>query len=539
MEWKSWFEKRILDRGKEYSRSGLVEELEISDNEIKALVIGNDEYEVSISVRNGEIEDMDCTCPYADEGFYCKHEAAALYAYEALPKDSSAPKARSLSAEELVNNADEKAVREFLINALKKDKKLLDSFKLEVSSSSDEISISSYKKRIDSIISKYTDRHGYIDYYAAGDFIDAALDFVYDELYKLTEKGYIKEAFELSTYLFKEVSDVDIDDSDGGLSTFGSELRDLWHDLSDKADENTAKEMYEWFASHLNGWVIDYMEEYLEDAIYECFESEDILNKKLALADSRIKAASSDWEKKKWILHRITVMRQIGVPENEFVSYCRKFYDDADIRRELVNYYVDTGKTEDAIDVLDDSLKNYNNNQFDTRENHALIKDLYKKLGNKEKYMEHLWVLVTEHCCLDYFRELKAQYSSDEWQEVKAKIFQANSSYMLMQLYYEEKLYDRLMTELEKEGNTFYIKEYEDVLIKLYPKRILKLYKEELNRNARQASKRSTYTYWAAELRHMLTIEGGYEVVSEILADWRVRYKNRPAMMQELDSVRI
>ncbi|MBQ8965498.1 hypothetical protein [Ruminococcus sp.] len=365
-----------------------------------------------------------------------------------------------------------------------------------------------------------------------------ALEFIYDELYKLTEKGYIKEAFELSTYLFKEVSDVAIDDSDEGLSTFGSELRDLWHDLSDKADENTAIEMYEWFASHLNGWVIDYMEEFLEDAIYECFESEDILNKKLALADTRIKAANSVWEKKKWILHRITVMKQIEAPENEFVSYCRKFYDDADIRRELVNYYVAAEKAEEAINVLNDSLKNYNNSG-ETKENHAQIKELYKKLGNKEEYMKHLWVLVTEHCSLDYFRELKAQYSDDEWQTVRAKVFRANSSYMLMQLYYEEKLYHRLMTEIEKEGSTFCIKEYEDVLIKLYPQKILKLYAESLNREARGTAKRSTYAYWAADLRHMLTIEGGYEVVSGILADWRMRYKNRPAMMQELDSVRI
>ena len=77
------------------------------------------------------------------------------------------------------------------------------------------------------------------------------------------------------------------------------------------------------------------------------------------------------------------------------------------------------------------------------------------------------------------------------------------------------------------------------VIVNIYPKRILKLYKEDLNRNARQASKRSTYAYWAANLRHMLTIEGGYEVVSEILADWRVRYKNRTAMMQELNRVKI
>ena len=108
-----------------------------------------------------------------------------------------------------------------------------------------------------------------------------------------------------------------------------------------------------------------------------------------------------------------------------------------------------------------------------------------------------------------------------------------------MQLYYEEKLYGRQMTELEKEGSTFYIKEYEDVLIKLYPKRVLKLYANYLNHEATGAAKHSTYSYWAAELRHMLTIEGGYEVVSEILADWRERYKNRPAMMQELDSVKI
>ena len=56
---------------------------------------------------------------------------------------------------------------------------------------------------------------------------------------------------------------------------------------------------------------------------------------------------------------------------------------------------------------------------------------------------------------------------------------------------------------------------------------------------ATEAAKRSTYAYWANELCHMLTIKGGSEVVKYILADWRKRYKNRPAMMQELNRVKI
>lgn len=128
------------------------------------------------------------------------------------------------------------------------------------------------------------------------------------------------------------------------------------------------------------------------------------------------------------------------------------------------------------VTVLEDSLENFDTNPMTAGDLHRQLKELYKDISDDKKYRYHLWALVTEHCDLNYFRELKALYSDEEWKSVQAKVFRANSSYMLIQLYYEEKLYDRLMSELEKEGSTFYIKEYEDVLIKLYPKRILKLY---------------------------------------------------------------
>ena len=36
-------------------------------------------------MNDREIEEMECTCPYAEDGNYCKHMAAVLYAAEKEP----------------------------------------------------------------------------------------------------------------------------------------------------------------------------------------------------------------------------------------------------------------------------------------------------------------------------------------------------------------------------------------------------------------------------------------------------------------------
>ena len=108
-----------------------------------------------------------------------------------------------------------------------------------------------------------------------------------------------------------------------------------------------------------------------------------------------------------------------------------------------------------------------------------------------------------------------------------------------MQLLNEEKLYDRLMIEIEKESSLYYLHEYKAVLADRFPDRVLKLYKKALVSEASRTAKRSDYAHWASELNAMLEINGGDAVVDEIITDWRTRYKNRPAMMQELNAVKL
>ena len=79
MNWKKLFAIHILERGYDYYCDDAVENMEISDNIIRADVIGSEDYEVEISLSNGEVTDMYCSCPYALDGRNCKHMAAVLY----------------------------------------------------------------------------------------------------------------------------------------------------------------------------------------------------------------------------------------------------------------------------------------------------------------------------------------------------------------------------------------------------------------------------------------------------------------------------
>ncbi len=65
MNWNKLFAEHILARGYHYYLENAVEKLAVSDDLIRAKVMGSEEYEVEISLKNGEVTDMYCSCPYA------------------------------------------------------------------------------------------------------------------------------------------------------------------------------------------------------------------------------------------------------------------------------------------------------------------------------------------------------------------------------------------------------------------------------------------------------------------------------------------
>ncbi|WP_458458803.1 DEAD/DEAH box helicase [Pseudobutyrivibrio sp.] len=86
-DWRSWFEPKILDRGYNYFLDGNVQELKKTAGGYQVFVTGTSRYTVRIALNNEEVIGSSCNCHHAIEGNRCKHQAAALFKYEAFLQD--------------------------------------------------------------------------------------------------------------------------------------------------------------------------------------------------------------------------------------------------------------------------------------------------------------------------------------------------------------------------------------------------------------------------------------------------------------------
>ena len=157
--WKNLFRKTILDRGYGYYLEGAVEDISREDDAISATVSGTELYEVEIFLDHDEVYDMDCDCPYAEDGNYCKHMAAVLYELE--DTDTTEKSSFNESIADIVNAADEAAVRSFLVDILENDENLKQRFLLLTNKP--KAPLEHYKKLIDSTIYDHEDNWGFID----------------------------------------------------------------------------------------------------------------------------------------------------------------------------------------------------------------------------------------------------------------------------------------------------------------------------------------------------------------------------------------
>lgn len=85
--WKELFPPWILERAMTYRQLGRVVITEYDGCVLRADVLGNEMYHVSILFSRGIPEHFTCTCPHAEKGWLCKHMAAALLEAEKLERN--------------------------------------------------------------------------------------------------------------------------------------------------------------------------------------------------------------------------------------------------------------------------------------------------------------------------------------------------------------------------------------------------------------------------------------------------------------------
>ena len=563
MNWKKLFAIHILERGYGYYCDDAVENMEIADDIIRADVIGSEDYEVEISLSNGEVTDMYCSCPYALDGRNCKHMAAVLYEWSeneeeekkeeenAINTDLFQPaytvnshKKKPTAVEELVRSANEEDVRSFLAAVLAEDEKLLLRFHNIINKQVTREDINNYIRQVDIIADRYLGRNHFISYYEADGFISELEEIIDEDVRRMIDNGDYLSAFEVMNYIFVLIGDVDMDDSDGGTSMLADRIYQLWLELLVKVSSEEKRKMFDWFTSHLDGSVIDYLEEYIEQILMGEFEEKEYEQAKLDFIEdmiARSERKDSDWSRDygvgKWAVRYLEMLQEKKASDEQIQEVCKRYWKNSSVRRYYVDICMKKKEYDHVLQILDECILLDKQYRGLISEYSEKKKEIYLLQGNRSAYIEQLWKLVLEHepGNLELYRELRKQYTADEWLVKREEIFGKLPAYAHVErLYKEEKLYDRLLTYVLNSPGLYALQEYEKVLKNDYPEQILNKYKDEVSKMAVHTSDRKNYAHLVSLLRKMQQMKGGSKLVEQIAAEWKVKYRNRPAMMDEL-----
>ena len=576
MNWQKLFASHILERGYDYYCDGAVGNIEIGRDDLRADVVGTEDYEVEISLNDGKVTDMYCSCPYAAGGNNCKHMAAVLYEWTADIMDEDEPedtdnedmdddadaesmdlfepavtvcdyKKKSAAVEKLVRSAERDIVQAFLVSVLAEDKKLLLRFRNMVNKCATNEDVEDYFEQIDEIADRYLGRDHFINYYQAYDFMLELEEIIDKDVRRMIDNGSHISAFHVMNHIFVLLGNVDMDDSGGETSMLAEQIYQLWLELLVKVNAQDKRKMFIWFTTHMDGSVIDYLEEYIEQIIMEEFKEPEYEQDKLSFMEEMIEKAekkdsgwSRDYAVGKWTVTYLRTLEEKNAPEDQLEEICKKYWNNSGVRRYYIDRYFEKKEYDRVLQVLDESIELDKAYRGQGLEYNQKKKEIYRLQGNKSAYIEQLWKLVLEQSAgdLDIYKELKAQYSEKEWLIKREELFKklpANAH--IDRLYKEEKLYDRLLAYVLKSSGLYAVQTYENVLKKEYPKQILSKYQGEVNKMASCTGNRKHYADLVALLRRMKQIKGVSEIVETIVEEWKIKYRNRPAMMDELSKL--
>ncbi|TAH62747.1 MAG: hypothetical protein EWM50_05035 [Gottschalkiaceae bacterium] len=404
-----------------------------------------------------------------------------------------------------------------------------------------------YKNQVNIIFRRYAGHHDFVDYKNARSFISELEEILDNDIQAMLDNNQLKEAFELTNYIFIKVGNQDMDDSDGGTGEIANNCLQIWQEILYKCDVKLKREIFNWFIAHLDGSVIDYMEDYIEQFIFDNFKEEEFLENKLIFLDNEINEYKKD--KDSWLssfrlgelaLHRIEILETKNVDQNKIEEYCKENLEINQVRK----YYIDICINKKDYDMAIELLREGKDKEKDWPGlliNYSLkLKDLYKQIGKHKLYEEELWALVLNYKAgdVELYKELKSIYTDKEWMKEREIVFSKLSPYRGIDKLYElEGLYDRLIELVVNSHGLYMVMEYEEILKDIYPKELLNKYENTIKAMATNTSGRAHYREIVSILRRMKKYPKGKEKVSEIVSDWRLRYRNRPAMMDELNKL--
>ena len=261
-DWQENFTSLILMRGKKYFEEGCVGCIQHTNNTYFACVEGSYDYGVYITIENGGITDMSCSCPYAETD-NCKHMAAVLYALESesveIQEISPAPAPPIVSHVpmempwlEAIDNLPEETVRKELLKRADREDWLKERLAVLYLGKLPEGQLQNWKANLQELAGDYMDRRGWINKEVAMEFTEELGDFLYCKLPLLLEVNAIWDAFRLVWVVMETALEWQVDNSDGDVDDLLEGCEEKMRKIYSIDTEEQREQIMQWYQEHRN-----------------------------------------------------------------------------------------------------------------------------------------------------------------------------------------------------------------------------------------------------------------------------------------------
>ena len=552
------FEEKILKRGYSYYLDDSVHDVTKNGNCYEGLVYGTEIYEVQVEIdEEGNIEDMDCDCPYAEEN-NCKHMAALLYYIENDGKIESKKIIRNTdNFDKIVDRISENEMKEFVLAKLYENSNFQNEFRSHFVQYFEKTPKRVYERRISQSVYQAIGRKGFIEYDETDRFSYPMYEYIQEAKNLIKHKEY-QAPFWIASLILEELPDLPIDDSDGTTSYVESECIEVIEEILEKCkSENIINEIFNWGIESIKNDTLGDYSDGIEKILDEYFIEDKFINERLKIIDTKIihtkiqelrkeKDHYSEYKLESLIKTKIALLYQLGMDKEALETIKDNIYF-VPIREMLIDKERENGNIDQVEKLLKEGMS------IALKRGHCgtvtyYIEELlstYEKQNNNEKYKNLVQETLFKYsrASFKYYKKLKELYTKEQWENKRDSIIKElendRKGYYkddLRQIYIEEQYYDKLFKSIMTTPAFEIIVRYEKYLKKDFEKQLLKEYRKIVDEKSRFTGKRN-YEEVRKILQHMKTLKDSEKLVEKMIEEYKIKYANRRLMLEELDKI--
>lgn len=565
---KSLIDPTILQRGKDYFRRGLVAELEeVEENEWSALVEGTETYEVKVNLEGDKIVESLCDCPY-DFGPVCKHEVAVYLAIGQMLIGKSLPDKKEIhdkkkakrktvadKMSEIVAKLTEEEMREIVLDYALNDREFRNTLLAQDLLKRDEAGKNKkedYKRIMRDSLRSGMDRHGFIGYWSSSRAVRGIEELVY-EADKMLEQQKPERALPIYQAAIEETVPAlqYADDSSGDLGgVIGLSFEKLNECAEGIADKNVRKDLFEYALKTTkdkiyNGWS-DWQWEWLSIAsklIGNLEEKKKLLQKidELARSSQKKDPYSSKYDRERAAELKLEILKEWD--QEKVTQFIADNLEYTPIRRIALEDAINQKDYKKAKELAEAGV------EFDTKRRYPglvsgwlnsllRIAELENDAEAVRKYSKELF--FKGHHEFKYYDKLKSTYSQEEWlgvadRLIKELIESRNCDvYIMGEIFVREGKWPELLGLMKSNPSEHTLDSFGKYLEGRFPDDLIEIHELVIRDILKRTSGRAVYQNACRRLRRMNKM-GARERVLKMVEEFRRTYKNRRALLEELE----